>query len=89
MPLIREPGAREPFKTIGSRYPVEMVYDAQRDAKRLGIKMSTWMRLAVKRLLESGVTEEEAEEFELEVVHPELQKRRAAAAKAPKAKKRA
>lgn len=82
MGMRREPGAREPFKTIGSRYPVEMFDAVQKDAKRLRIKPSVWMRLAVKRMLESKVTRAQAEEFELSIVHPELQRRRAAAAKA-------
>lgn len=55
--------AREPFRTIGARFPTEICDQIDADAARLGLSVSDWMRMVVHLSLGASLNEDIAASY--------------------------
>lgn len=54
--------AREPFRTIGARFPLEVCDQIEADADRLGMSVSDWMRMSARLTLAAEISWQQAAE---------------------------
>ena len=54
---------KQPFKMVGTRLPLDLVAAITKDAKRLGMTTSEWMRMAANRVVALGLTPEQAARY--------------------------
>lgn len=51
------------FKMLGARAPEEECIAARKDARRLGLTISQWLRIALIRALATPITKKDAEAY--------------------------
>lgn len=61
-----------PQQTIGARYPADLVARVETDARRLGLSVSEWMRMAVSETLSAKFPKKTAQGYRKPPTRAEL-----------------